>query len=83
MRGQAFIVYKELPCAVAAMRALQGYPFFGKALRVQFGRTPSKATVEFEKFAVEPAKQEQTSTECASPLDNVCVVQQLTQQHPF
>lgn len=32
MRGQAFIVYKELPSAVAAIRSLQGYPFFGKSL---------------------------------------------------
>jgi len=31
-RGQAFIVFKEVPGAVAAMRALQGYPFFGKSL---------------------------------------------------
>jgi U2 small nuclear ribonucleoprotein B'' len=61
MRGQAFIVYKELPSAVAAMRALQGYPFFGKSLRIQFGRTQSKATREFELYAVEPARQEQTS----------------------
>lgn len=32
MRGQAFVVYKELPSAVSAMRSLQGYPFFGKSL---------------------------------------------------
>lgn len=32
MRGQAFIVYKELHSAVAAMRSLQGYPFLGKSL---------------------------------------------------
>ena len=32
MRGQAFIVYKETPSAVSAMRSLQGYPFFGKSL---------------------------------------------------
>jgi U2 small nuclear ribonucleoprotein B'' len=31
-RGQAFIVFKEISGAVAAMRALQGYPFFGKSL---------------------------------------------------
>lgn len=31
-RGQAFVVYKELSSAVAAMRSLQGYPFFGKSL---------------------------------------------------
>lgn len=32
MQGQAFVVYKELSSAIAAMRALQGYPFFGKSL---------------------------------------------------
>lgn len=32
MKGQAFVVFKELPSAVSAMRSLQGYPFFGKSL---------------------------------------------------
>lgn len=47
-RGQAFIVYKEVASAVAAMRALQGYPFMEKSLRVQFAKTKSKAATEMD-----------------------------------
>ena len=32
MRGQAFVVFKETSHAVAAMRSMQGYPFFGKTM---------------------------------------------------
>ena len=47
-RGQAFIVFKEVSSAVAAMRALQGYPFMEKSLRVQFAKSKSKAAKEME-----------------------------------
>ena len=48
MRGQAFIVFKEMSSAVVAMRALQGYPFYEKSLRIQYARTKSQATKEME-----------------------------------
>lgn len=47
-RGQAFIVFKEVASAVAAMRSLQGYPFFEKGLRIQFAKTQSKAAQRME-----------------------------------
>lgn len=48
MRGQAFIVFKDLSSAVVAMRSLQGYPFLEKPLRIQFARTKSTAAKEME-----------------------------------
>ncbi len=47
-RGQAFIVFKEVASAVAAMRALQGYPFMENSLRVQFAKSKSKAAKQME-----------------------------------
>lgn len=47
-RGQAFIVYKELSSAVVAMRALQGYPFYDKSLRIQFAKGKSEAAKEMD-----------------------------------
>lgn len=47
-RGQAFIVFKELGSAVVAMRALQGYPFYDKSLRIQFAKTKSQAAKEMD-----------------------------------
>lgn len=48
LRGQAFIVYKDIGSAVGAMRSLQGYPFLDKSLRIQFGKSKSVATKEME-----------------------------------
>ena len=48
MRGQAFVVFKDLSSAVIAMRALQGYPLLGKSLRIQFAKTKSVAAHEME-----------------------------------
>ena len=48
MRGQSFIVFKETSSAVVAMRALQGYPFMEKSLRIQFARSKSEAVKEME-----------------------------------
>jgi len=31
-RGQAFIIFKELQSATAALRSLQGFPFYGKPM---------------------------------------------------
>jgi len=34
MRGQAFIVFKEVNEAMMAKNSLNGYPIFGKAMRI-------------------------------------------------
>lgn len=32
MRGQAFVVFKEVPAATNAIRAMQGFPFYDKPM---------------------------------------------------
>merc|ERR1711884_942087 len=41
MRGQAFVVFKEIPSAVAAIKSMQGFPFYDKPMRIAFARTDS------------------------------------------
>eukprot|EP00826_Nyctotherus_ovalis_P024539 TRINITY_DN1896_c0_g1_i17.p1 TRINITY_DN1896_c0_g1~~TRINITY_DN1896_c0_g1_i17.p1 ORF type:complete len:206 (-),score=66.35 TRINITY_DN1896_c0_g1_i17:133-750(-) len=41
MRGQAFVVFKELSQAADAMHALQRFPFMGRELDIHFARTSS------------------------------------------
>ncbi|CDH93365.1 RRM domain-containing protein [Caenorhabditis elegans] len=41
MRGQAHIVFKEVSSASNALRALQGFPFYGKPMRIQYAREDS------------------------------------------
>ncbi|XP_006638647.1 U2 small nuclear ribonucleoprotein B'' [Lepisosteus oculatus] len=41
MRGQAFVVFKELGSATNALRQLQGFPFYNKPMRIQYAKTDS------------------------------------------
>ncbi|XP_041108873.1 U2 small nuclear ribonucleoprotein B''-like [Polyodon spathula] len=41
MRGQAFVVFKELASATNALRQMQGFPFYNKAMRIQYAKTDS------------------------------------------
>uniref|UniRef100_A0A8C4T492 Small nuclear ribonucleoprotein polypeptide B2 n=1 Tax=Erpetoichthys calabaricus TaxID=27687 RepID=A0A8C4T492_ERPCA len=41
MRGQAFVVFKELTSATNALRQLQGFPFYNKPMRIQYAKTDS------------------------------------------
>ncbi len=36
LRGQAWVIFEELPCATSAVRELQGIVFFGKPLHIQY-----------------------------------------------
>ncbi|XP_037546061.1 U2 small nuclear ribonucleoprotein B'' [Nematolebias whitei] len=42
MRGQAFVIFKELTAATNALRQLQGFPFFNKPMRIQYAKTDSE-----------------------------------------
>ncbi|XP_075239380.1 U2 small nuclear ribonucleoprotein B''-like [Convolutriloba macropyga] len=45
MRGQAFVVFSEIPDATKALRALQGFPFLDQQLRCQYAKTDSEVIV--------------------------------------
>ncbi|XP_075060040.1 U2 small nuclear ribonucleoprotein B'' [Mixophyes fleayi] len=41
MRGQGFVIFKELASATNALRQLQGFPFYDKPMRIQYAKTDS------------------------------------------
>ncbi|XP_037069175.1 U1 small nuclear ribonucleoprotein A-like isoform X2 [Pollicipes pollicipes] len=43
MRGQAFIAFKEIGNATNALRSMQGFPFYDKPMRIQYGKSESDA----------------------------------------
>lgn len=49
MRGQAFIVFEDLASSTSALRALDGFNFYGKPLIIDYAKTKSKATIVAEK----------------------------------
>ncbi|KAJ3095016.1 U2 small nuclear ribonucleoprotein B'' [Phlyctochytrium planicorne] len=54
LRGQAFVVFSEIAEATAALRALQGFPFFGKALKLEYSKSVSNAVMLQEGRIIPP-----------------------------
>uniref|UniRef100_A0A3Q2CX72 Small nuclear ribonucleoprotein polypeptide B2 n=1 Tax=Cyprinodon variegatus TaxID=28743 RepID=A0A3Q2CX72_CYPVA len=48
MRGQAFVVFKELTAATNALRQLQGFPFYNKPMRIQYAKTDSEVIAKMK-----------------------------------
>ncbi|KAL1131038.1 hypothetical protein AAG570_012275 [Ranatra chinensis] len=41
MRGQAFVIFKEIASATNALRSMQGFPFYEKPMKIQYSKTDS------------------------------------------
>eukprot|EP00730_Choanoeca_flexa_P012407 TRINITY_DN4232_c0_g1_i1.p1 TRINITY_DN4232_c0_g1~~TRINITY_DN4232_c0_g1_i1.p1 ORF type:complete len:225 (+),score=46.58 TRINITY_DN4232_c0_g1_i1:117-791(+) len=48
MRGQAFIVFKDVGCASNALRSMQGFTLYEKKMSIQFAKSKSYATMKEE-----------------------------------
>eukprot|EP00759_Apiculatamorpha_spiralis_P054152 PhF_6_TR6853/c1_g1_i1/m.9868/K11094/SNRPB2; U2 small nuclear ribonucleoprotein B'' len=58
-RGQAFVAFKEQTSANMAVRAAQGFTFFGRPIRVQYARNTSKVIAEPRGEWKDPKQQQQ------------------------
>lgn len=50
MRGQAFVVFKDVASATNAVRCMQNFPFYDKQIKVQYAKSKSLATRNFEEM---------------------------------
>ncbi|KAF6040303.1 snf [Bugula neritina] len=41
MRGQAFVIFKEINSATKALQSMQGFPFYDKPMRISYSKTDS------------------------------------------
>merc|ERR1739844_895459 len=57
MRGQAFVIFKEVPSAVAAIKSMQGFPFYDKPMRIAFARSDSDANAKMKGTFTERPKK--------------------------
>ncbi|KAH8676747.1 hypothetical protein BGZ60DRAFT_526177 [Tricladium varicosporioides] len=48
MRGQAHIVYRDIQTATQAMRALQGFEFFGREMQIQYAKSKSDTIAKLD-----------------------------------
>uniref|UniRef100_U5EZF2 Putative sans fille n=1 Tax=Corethrella appendiculata TaxID=1370023 RepID=U5EZF2_9DIPT len=66
MRGQAFIIFKEIASATNALRTMQGFPFYDKPMRINYSKTDSdviakmKGTFKERPKKIKPPKPAQT-----------------------
>uniref|UniRef100_A0A6I8PRB3 Small nuclear ribonucleoprotein polypeptide B n=1 Tax=Xenopus tropicalis TaxID=8364 RepID=A0A6I8PRB3_XENTR len=59
MRGQAFVIFKELSSATNALRQLQGFPFYNKPMRIQYAKSDSDVILKMKgTFADKEKKKE-------------------------
>ncbi|KAL4639909.1 U2 small nuclear ribonucleoprotein B''-like isoform X1 [Arapaima gigas] len=59
MRGQAFVVFREVTSATNAVRQLQGFPFYNKPMRIQYAKTDSKAILKTRAMFVDKEKRKE------------------------
>jgi U2 small nuclear ribonucleoprotein B'' len=48
MRGQAFVTFRDIGSATQSMRALQGFSFFGKPMRLQYAKAKANVIAQIE-----------------------------------
>ncbi|KAL3991880.1 calcineurin B-like proiein [Sarotherodon galilaeus] len=53
MKGQAFVIFKEINSASNALRSMQGFPFYDKPMRIQYAKTDSDIIAKMKGTYVE------------------------------
>ncbi|MEQ2202848.1 hypothetical protein XENOCAPTIV_017802 [Xenoophorus captivus] len=53
MKGQAFVIFKEINSASNALRSMQGFPFYDKPMRIQYSKTDSDIIAKMKGTYVE------------------------------
>lgn len=57
MRGQAFVIFKEINSATNALRSMQGFPFYDKQMRIQYSKVDSDVIAKMKgTFSERPKK---------------------------
>merc|ERR1712227_1054279 len=57
MRGQAFVIFKELGSATNALRSMQGFPFYDKPMRIGYSKKDSDVIAKMKGTFVERPKK--------------------------
>ncbi|CAG0918069.1 unnamed protein product [Notodromas monacha] len=63
MRGQAFVVFKDVTSAANGLRSLQGFPFYEKPMRIQFAKKESVDISKLKGIYVDLPKKDRTQRE--------------------
>ncbi|KZM23195.1 uncharacterized protein EKO05_0008208 [Ascochyta rabiei] len=67
MRGQAHVVFRDIDSSTQAMRALQGFTFFGKDMQIAYAKTKSDTIAKLDgSFKMPEPDLPEKETEVAS-----------------
>jgi len=62
LRGQAWVIFKEINSATNALRSMQGFPFYDKPMRINYAKTDSDAIAKIKgTFAERPKRAKDDS----------------------
>ncbi|XP_061579773.1 U2 small nuclear ribonucleoprotein B'' [Cololabis saira] len=70
MRGQAFVVFKELAASTNALRQLQGFPFYNKPMRIQYAKTDSDVISKMKGTHSDKEKKKEKKKKALEPALN-------------
>ncbi|KAL8516409.1 hypothetical protein ACS0TY_014898 [Phlomoides rotata] len=59
LRGQAWVVFSEVPAASNAVRQMQNFPFYDKPLRIQYAKAKSDCIAKAEGTYDKKKKQDE------------------------
>lgn len=57
MRGQAFVVFRDISSATNALRSMQGFPFYDKPMHISYSKSKSDAVAKADGSFVERKKK--------------------------
>jgi len=63
MRGQAFVIFKEISSATNALRSMQGFPFYDKPMRISYSKKDSDVIAKIKGTFVERPKKKRHEEE--------------------
>jgi len=61
MRGQAFVIFKDINSATNALRSMQGFPFYDKPMRIGYSKKDSDVIAKMKGTFVERPKKKRTT----------------------
>jgi U2 small nuclear ribonucleoprotein B'' len=71
LRGQAWVIFEDVQSATAALKAEQGFTFFGKDMVIEYARETSDRVAKMDGTYVPRAKRQKIAKEASPTEDDV------------
>lgn len=79
MRGQAFVIFKDITAATTAAKSMQGFPFYDKPMRIAFSKTDSDVVAKLKGTYQERPKRQPGESKKAKKIKKDAAAAQASQ----